>query len=132
MPPAPLRLLDADVIIDVQRLHPAALAWYSSVSPATLAVPGYVVMELYQDALNKAQLRITDTLIGHLPIVWASETEASRALSLFRTLHLSHGIGLVDMLNAATALTHALPLCTFNVKHYRLVPALATEQPYTR
>ncbi len=132
MPPAPLRLLDADIIIDVQRLHPAALAWYSSVRPSTLAVPGYVVMELYQDAQNRAQLQITDALIGHLPIVWPGDAEATRAALLFRSLHLSHGIGLVDMLNAATALTHSVPLCTFNVKHYRLVPALATEQPYAR
>ncbi len=129
---SPQRLLDADIIVDIEHGHPPALAWLQTFPPGALLLPGYVVMELYQSAGTLARIRGTDKIIRLMPVVWASETEALRALSLFRTLHLSHGIGLVDMLNAATALTHSLPLCTFNVKHYRLVPALATEQPYTR
>ncbi len=129
---SPLHLLDADIVIDIEHHHPPALAWLQTFPPGTLLLPGYVVMELYQSAGTMARIRGTDKIIRMMPVVWASDAEASRAVSLFRTLHLSHGIGLVDMLNAATALTHSLPLCTFNVKHYRLVPNLATEQPYAR
>lgn len=126
------RILDADIIIDVQRRHPSALLWYRGLLPGDVAMSGPALLELYQGAKNKAQTREVDFLVAPHPVVWPGDAEASRAASLFRTLHLSHGIGLVDMLNAATTLTHSLPLCTFNVKHYRLVPALATEQPYAR
>lgn len=38
-------LLDTDVLMDVQRGHPPALAWFASLA-ALPAVPGFVVMEL--------------------------------------------------------------------------------------
>lgn len=55
-----------------------------------------------------------------------------QAVANFRRLHLSHGLGLVDSLIAATALSLNVPLCTFNVKHFRHIPGLITEQPYQR
>ena len=33
---------------------------------------------------------------------------------------------------AACAVGRAATLCTFNVKHYRIIAGLTTEQPYTR
>ncbi len=126
------RVLDADIIIDVQRHYPPALFWYTQLVPGEVAIAGPALMELYQNAQNARQVRAVDALVAPHPIVWPGDAEASRAASLFRTLHLSHGIGLLDMLNAAAALTLPAPLCTFNIKHYRLVPGLATEQPYER
>ena len=132
MRPAQVRLLDTDVMIDLQRKHPAALAWYQSVPPGMLAIPGHALMELYQDAENMRQNIIVDRLTSGLPIVWPTDTEALQAVANFRLLHLSHGIGLVDTLIAATALSLGVPLCTFNLKHFRQIPGLVTEQPYLR
>lgn len=42
-------LLDTDVLIDIQRGHAPAIAWFSSLSDIP-SVPGFVVMELIQDA----------------------------------------------------------------------------------
>lgn len=47
MTPTRIRLLDSDVMIDLQRQFPAAVTWYNSVPPGTLALPGHVLMELY-------------------------------------------------------------------------------------
>ena len=44
-------LLDTDVLIDVQRGHPPALAWFAGL-PDVPSVPGIVVMEPIQDARN--------------------------------------------------------------------------------
>lgn len=126
------RVLDADIIIDVQRGYVPAVFWYQQLAPGDVAMAGPALMELYEGAQNAQQVRGVTTLVAPHPIVWPGDAEATHAALLFRTLHLSHGIGLVDMLNAATALTLGVPLCTFNVKHYRLVPLLATEQPYLR
>ncbi len=127
-----VRLLDTDVMIDLQRGFPAAVAWYASVPDGMLALPGHVLMELYQDAQNSRQTIIVDRLTTPFPLVWPTDTEALQAVRNFRRLHLSHGIGLLDTLIAAAALSLSVPLCTFNLKHYRQIPGLITEQPYLR
>jgi len=43
--------LDTDILIDVQRGHPPALAWFADLIELPF-VPGFVVMELVQDARN--------------------------------------------------------------------------------
>jgi predicted nucleic acid-binding protein len=46
--------------------------------------------------------------------------------------YLSHRLGLLDALIGACAVGRAATLCTFNVKHYRVIAGLTTEQPYPR
>ena len=124
-------ILDTDVLIDVQKGFPAALAWFAGLA-STPSVPGYVVMELIQDAQNARQVRDVLKLTAPLPIVWPSEADSRRALSDFTAYHLAHGLGLLDALIAACAVGLSATLCTFNVKHYRIVPSLLTLQPYAR
>ncbi len=132
MKPQTVRLLDADVMIDVQRRHPAAVAWYASLSTGSIALPGHVLMELYQSAQNRQHIIAVDRLTRFLPLIWPTDAECLQAVKNFRLLHLSHNLGLVDALIAATALSLNAPLCTFNVKHFRAVPGLIIEQPYQR
>ena len=124
-------LVDTDVLIDVQRGHPPALAWFAGLTVLP-AVPGFVVMELVQDARNAHELRQALKLVAPLPIVWPTETDCARALSDFSAYHLSHGLGLLDAVIAACAVGRSAALHTFNVKHYQVVPNLVTRQPYAR
>jgi predicted nucleic acid-binding protein len=124
-------LLDTDVLIDVQRGHVPALTWFATLGELP-SVPGVVVMELVQDAKNMQQMRQALRLVAPLPIVWPTETDCQRALSDFTVYHLSHGTGILDSLIAACAIGLSATLCTFNVKHYRMISGLVTAQPYTR
>lgn len=124
-------LLDTDVLIDVQRGHAPALAWFESLRELP-SVPGLVLMELIQDAQNSRQVREALKMVGPLPVVWPSEADCVRALSDFTAYHLSHSLGLLDSLIAACAIGRSATLCTFNQKHYRVVPGLVTDQPYPR
>jgi predicted nucleic acid-binding protein len=124
-------LLDTDVLIDIQRGHVPAIEWFASLIELP-SVPGFVVMELVQDSRNKQQVREVLQLVAPLPLIWATEADCVRALSDFTTYHLSNSLGLLDALIAACAVGKNLTLCTFNVKHYRVVPNLLTAQPYTR
>jgi hypothetical protein len=124
-------LLDTDVLIDVQRGHAPAIAWFSSLSDLP-SLPGFVVMELIQDSKNMQQVRKTLQLVAPLPVVWPTEADCTRALSDFTNYRLSNSLGLLDALIASCAVGRGLTLCTFNVKHYRVVPNLMTAQPYTR
>ncbi|GAB4135895.1 MAG: hypothetical protein Fur0046_09160 [Cyanobacteria bacterium J069] len=124
-------LLNTDVLIDIQRGYGSALAWFASLVELP-SIPGFVVMELIQDAQNKQQVRKVLQLVAPLPIVWTTETDCARALSDFTAYHLSHKVGLIDALIAACAVGRNATLCTLNVKHYRVIPGLNIEQPYSR
>ncbi len=89
-------------------------------------------MELIQDAQDARQVRQALKLTAPLSVVWLSEADCVRALSDFTAYHLSHGLGLLDSLIAACALSRSATLCTFNKKHYKMVPGLKTEQPYEK
>lgn len=124
-------LLDTDVLIDIQRGHPPAVAWFST-QTQPLAVPGFVVMELVQAARNAQDLQNARKLVAPLPVVWPTEDDCARALSDLFSLRLSHSLGLIDAVIAATAVGQNATLCTFNLKHYRAVPGLTLTQPYDR
>jgi predicted nucleic acid-binding protein len=124
-------LVDTDVLIDVQKGHPGATAWFASLSDLP-GIPGFVAMELLQDAQNLKQVRDAQRLIAPFTIVWPSEADCERALADYSAFHYSHGLGLLDSLIAACAVGCGAPLYTFNVKHYRVVPSLTTVQPYTK
>ena len=89
-------------------------------------------MELIQDAQNTSQVRLAESLVHGLPLFWPTNADCERALTDFRKLHLSHNLGLIDALIAATTLGLGATLCTFNVKHYRSVAGLVLEQLYKR
>jgi predicted nucleic acid-binding protein len=126
-----MHVLDTDVLIDIQRGHAPAIVWFASL-PAIPSIPGFVVMELIQDSQNKQQVRKALQLVAPLPVIWPTEADCARALSDFTVYHLSHKVGLIDALIASCAVGRSATLCTFNVKHYRVIPNLHMEQPYSR
>ncbi len=131
MPKKKKYLLDADILIDIQRGYTPALEWFTSLTELPF-VPGLVVMEMIQDAQNAQQVKKALKLLAPLPVVWPTETDCNRALSDFTTYHLSHGLGLIDSLIAACAIGLPATLCTFNVKHFRVISGLVMEQPYAK
>lgn len=124
-------VLDTDVLIDVQRGHAAALAWFTGLTEVP-SVPGFVIMELIQGAQNAKQVRDVLRMTAPLPIIWPTAADCQRALADFTAFHLSHNLGLLDALIASCAVGLSAALCTFNDKHYQVVSSLVTTQPYTR
>lgn len=126
-----MQILDSDVLIDVLRGHRPAVDWFANLEDLP-SVPGFVVMELIQDAGSKQRVRKEMKLVEPLPVVWPTQAHCGRALAEFREFHLSHGLGLLDSLIAACAIGHSATLLTFNAKHYRVIADLSVEQPYSR
>jgi predicted nucleic acid-binding protein len=89
-------------------------------------------MELVQDARNAREVRQALKLVAPLHVAWPSEADCERALADFASYHVSHGLGLLDALISACAVGRSDTLCTFNVKHCRVVSGLETAQPYER
>jgi len=126
-----MELVDADVLIDVLRGHPPAVAWFTALTTMP-SVPGLVVMELVQNSHNSTQVRQALQLVRPLPVVWPTEAECQRALATFMSYHPSHRLGLLDSLIAASAVGRSASLLTFNAKYFRMVPGLTLREPYTR
>jgi len=98
-------VLDTDIMIDVLRKYPPALAWLASLGSTELLLPR---------------------------TAWPSPSACDRALQDFVSFRLSHNLGLLDALIAHTAIELNAPLHTFNQKHYTAITALTTVQPYVK
>ncbi|MGH9853939.1 MAG: PIN domain-containing protein [Blastocatellia bacterium] len=119
-------------MIDVLRNRPPALAWLQSAGPETFGLPGLVVMELLQGCRNMDEQRRIQTSLQPYILHWPDRADCARALTDFAAYRLSHNLGLLDSLIAETAIGLGAQLATFNVKHYQVVTALQTLQPYAR
>ncbi len=124
-------LLDSDILVDIQRGYQPSVDWFMQLRELP-SVPGYVVMEMIQDPENKLQVQTAMKLTRPLPVIWPSAADCDRALADFEAFHLSHSLGLLDSLIGACAVGRSATLCTYNVKHYRVIKSLKTEQPYHR
>ena len=125
-------LLDTDVMIDLLRQYPPAVAWLDSLGEEEIILPGFVVMELIQGCGSKAEQKKLERELSPHGVIWPSPEACDRALAVFAEYHLSHGVGILDVLIGQTAVEWGLPLCTFNEKHYAVIPGLQTVQPYVK
>ncbi len=124
--------VDSDVMIDVLRKHPPAIAWMRTIGAETLAMSGFVAMELIQGCKNKTEQQRVEKHLKNIRLVWPSEVTCEAAFTTFSKHYLSHNIGILDAVIGHTAVDLAIPLCTFNAKHYAVVPNLTCTIPYQR
>jgi predicted nucleic acid-binding protein len=127
-------LLDADILIDVWRRHPPAVAWLESNDPPRPSVCGIAGLEFLAGINDKQSMIQAQQMLDGLITSWPDATSANWAMAVYPELKLSHGVGWPDTLIAATALGHDVELATFNLKHFRPFEpfGLKLVQPYER
>ena len=125
-------LLDTDVMIDLIRQYPPAVAWLAAQGTEEIVLPGFVVLELIQGCRNKVEQERVERIVGRCRVVWPTEAECNAAVRTYAQYHLSHNLGFIDALIGQTALLLNEPLYTFNQKHYTVIADLTTLQPYAR
>jgi predicted nucleic acid-binding protein len=126
-----MKLLDTDVCIDLLRKQPEALAWFAALTE-TPGIPGFVALELVIGCRDTNELRRVRAFLRKFALVWPTETDLNNALTNYAPLKLAHGIGGMDVLIAATVTGRGDTLLTLNVRHFRAIPDLTTELPYTK
>ena len=124
-------LLDTDVMVDIRRGFEPAMQWFAGLQdhPALSVI---TVLELLHGCRNRQEQNTLEQMVQRIPVIHLDETACERALEYFRFFHLSHGIGILDSLIAATAATKGFVLCSFNARHYQMLPGLQAIQPYAR
>jgi predicted nucleic acid-binding protein len=127
-----MRLLDTDVLVDLFREYEPAVEWLNSLDGEDIAVPGYVALEMVQGCRSRRDLRRVERMLAVLPTVWPSADACEQALELCARYFLSHNQDAFDALIAATAVASGATLRTFNVRHFRAIGNLRTEQTYRK
>lgn len=125
-------VLDSDVMIDLLRQYPSAVAWLDALGDEEIILPGFVVMELLQGCSNRAEQDKVERVLAAFETMWPSSETCDEALKVFARYHLSHNLGLLDALIGQTAVALNLPLYTFNRKHYAVIPDLMVVEPYSK
>jgi hypothetical protein len=124
-------LIDSDILVDVLRRHPSATSWFASLDERP-AISGFSAFELVAGCRDAVQLRHAKRFLSSFQVVWPDATGMEAMLGSFGSLRLSHSLGIIDALIAATALDRGLLLASFNTKHYTGISDLQLVQPYAR
>lgn len=128
--PAPERLIETTILVELLRGEAAAIAWVNRVAPSARWVSVITYLELLAGCRNRQEQRRLDREMVQYRLLLLSERISRTALAWFRRHHLSHGVGFLDTLIAATASQHGLVLSTLNRKHFAPFPGLRLERPY--
>ena len=76
-------LLDTDVMIDLLRQYPPAVAWLESLGEEEIILPGFVAMELFQGCRNKMEQEKLEKELDAYAVVWPSSEICDEALVVF-------------------------------------------------
>jgi predicted nucleic acid-binding protein len=113
-------VLDTTVLIDVLRGHPRAVDYLLALEevPVCSEVSRVEVIR----GLRSEERRPAEQLFQRLRWVHVDEAVARVAGELGRRLRRSHtGVGLADLIIAATAEEVGLPIATTNIRHFPMV-----------
>ena len=125
-------LLDTDIMVDILRDYTPAVQWMQSLGDEAIALPGFVVMELIQGCQTKIELTNIRKRLAPFQVYWPETDACNQAVELFAQYHLSHQMGIIDVLIGQLAVSTNGSLYTFNKKHYAPIPGLKTVQPYRK
>jgi predicted nucleic acid-binding protein len=125
-------LVDTDVVVDCLRGTAPSREWLQRTSTEALGLPGVVAMELLIGCRNRAEIQHLQKFLDTFSIVWPDASEFARAYELLAEHRLTSGLGIPDCLVAAMALVRQARLYTFNSKHFRVIPGVDAQEPYSR
>lgn len=121
-------LLDSDIIIHVLRKNLPAVDFVAKCEDAgRVAISVITRLEVLVGAKNKQEQEKIDRFLDRFETIPIDPQTSDKAVELFVDYRLSHGLAIPDCLIAATALRHALPLATGNLRDFRFIPALQLE-----
>jgi predicted nucleic acid-binding protein len=118
-------LVDTDILIDVARGNPRAVAFMKELSDqVSLNISIVTQMELLVGCRNKEEQKSLDTFLSNFRIIELNAEISLQAVSFLKEYRLSHGLLIADALIAATASWAGISLVTRNLKDYRFIAGL--------
>lgn len=119
-------LVDTTVLVDVLRGLPAARPWVEA-QPDVLAASEVTRVEILR-GMRSAERPAVQAALDALHWFAVDAETATRAGQLGRRYRHSHDLAVADLIVAATAQVHDLPLVTSNIRHFPMIDGL--QPPY--
>jgi predicted nucleic acid-binding protein len=119
-------LCDTNILIEYYKNNADVLEQLKTIDAANIAVSVITKAELFYGARNKQELQMLERHLSFCQC-YQVDTQISKLFAeLMKIYSLSHRATIADIMIAATAVVHAVPLYTLNVKDFRFIPNLQT------
>lgn len=124
-------LIDTSIIIDhLRKQNRRKSILYSIVDTYELFVSTVVEFELYVGATDDAKQHDVQEILAWCVVLPFTSTVAQTAAAIYQQLRARNElVEIRDILIAATALAHHLPLMTLNTTHFNRINALQIVPP---
>ena len=121
-------LVDTDIFVDYFRDYEPANAFFEKYSK-DIHITYYTMMELISGAENKTQLKQIQESIFY-PIQDTNNQIMQLSIKIYSKHKLTSGTGLIDSINAASAIFHNIDFYSRNSKHFKNIEKLKLKIPY--
>lgn len=124
-------IVDSSVVIDYLRGRTEACDFLHTMHKSDgLGTHVVVVAEVLSGASDQREQDAIDLFFREFRIYLIGADDSQSSVDLFKRFRLSHGVGWLDCLIAATAHRLSLPVVTLNEKHFAVFENLIVERPY--
>jgi predicted nucleic acid-binding protein len=121
-------LIDTSILVDLLRGNKLARTWIDALPEDTFAISVITSAELLAGCRNRTEQRAVERELELYAVIGVSEEISQVALDFYKRYHLSHNVGFLDCLVAATATANGFALATLNLKHFPF-PDLEARRP---
>ncbi|MEP7291450.1 MAG: hypothetical protein ABI835_06680, partial [Chloroflexota bacterium] len=104
--------------------------WYEGLKNQRLAIVPLVWMEVLQGARDKTDQSRIIRFLNRFQIEHPTSEDNLWVMRELAHLRLSYGIHYQDLMVASVAARLAVPLYTFNLKHFSPLPGISVQRPY--
>lgn len=123
-------LIDTSIIIDLLRGIEQAMNWIDCIEPKYRFLSFITVAELIAGCRNKDEQKKIERELSHYVLVYLDPHGCRLGVEWYKSLHLSHRVGFLDCLIAATANRKNIPIATLNDKHFKQIAGISIIRPY--
>ena len=124
-------IVDSSLVIDYLRGRSEAAGFLDAARESQcLSTHVVVVAEVLSGARDRREQDTIQRFFSEFRIHLIDPQDAQRSVDLLTRHRLSHGVGWLDCLIAATALRLQSPIATLNDKHFAAFENLTVDRPY--
>ena len=123
-------LRDTKIMVDLLRGIEEAMNWIDCIEPKNRFLSFITIAELIAGCRNKDEQKKIERELGHYVLVYLDPQGCRQGVEWYKNLHLSHRVGFLDCLIAATAYRKTIPIATLNDKHFKQMAGISVIRPY--
>lgn len=117
-------ILDTNILIEIIRKNEEVIRRCDSAGTENLAISSITRSEFLLGSRDKEDFEKNKKFVNKFRLFKVTEPIDDIFSELYELFSLSHRPGIPDLLIAATALNHSIPLYTLNTKDFRFIPNL--------